>query len=206
MSHRGPDKVTAKSNDKPFPIHPEGQFAARCVDVIDLGESVVKFPGTPDYLANKVALGFYTGERDAEQGQVVNVMMEFTLSMGKKSNMRAFLESWRGRSYTDEQAKEGVPVDKLYGATALISVEQKASKSDRMYARIKSISPLPKAMESAVPSLDAIAYTRDEWWTKKKEAYAQEAREFRKAIGAPSNDKSFEDFPAAMDGDDDLPF
>lgn len=207
-----PDAVTAKSNDKPFPIHPEGQFAARCVDVIDLGESVVSYPGTQPYLAQKVALGFWTGEVDPNpevEQKVVNVVMEFTLSMGKKSNMRAFLESWRGRSYTDDQAKDGVPVDKLYGASALISVEHKESGSGKTYARIKSIAPLPKAMETAVPKVEAIDYERDEWWGKKREQYAKEAADFRsksRPKASASKGADFSDFPEAVAGDDDLPF
>lgn len=208
-----PDAVVAKNEDKPFPIHPAGQFAARCVDVIDLGEAVSDYAGQPPYLAQKVALAFWTGQLDEnpEVKQVpVNVVMEFTLSMGKKSNMRAFLESWRGKSYTDEEAKQGVPVDRLYGAPALISVEHKQSGKGRMYARIKSIAPLPKQMASAVPSVESIDYTRDEWWAKKKEQYAKEAAEFRaksrpKASASP-NASGFEDFPEANYGDDDLPF
>lgn len=209
-----PDSVVAKNEDKPFPIHPAGQFAARCVDVIDLGEAVSDYAGQPPYLAQKVALAFWTGKVDEnpEVKQVpVNVVMEFTLSMGKKSNMRAFLESWRGKSYTDEEAKQGVPVDRLYGAPALISVEHKQSGKGRMYARIKSIAPLPKQMASAVPPVESIDYTRDEWWSKKKEQYAKDAAEFRAKsrpkASASQNAAGFEDFPPADYGDDeDLPF
>lgn len=209
-----PDPVNAKNEGKPFPVHPEGQFAARCVDVIDLGESVSTFPGTPPYIAQKVALAFWTGETDpnpeVQQDGPVTVVMEFTLSMGEKANLRKFLQSWRGKAYTDEQAKEGVPVDKLYGAAALVSVEQFTSKAGRKYARISSIAPLPKQMASAVPPVEQIAYERDEWWGKKKEQYAKEAAEFRaKSRPTSSGTKKsdgFEDFPEAMDGDDDLPF
>lgn len=202
-----PDKLNAKSNDKPFPIHPEGPtFPARCVDVIDLGEAVITYPNSPSYLAQKAVLVFWTGKRDIASGQVTNVHMEFTLSMGKKANLRAFLESWRGKSYTDDQAKEGVPVDKLYGAPALIAVEHKEAKSsDRKYARVRSVSPLPEEMKGSLPKVEDIEYTRDEWWTKKREAIATETKKFREAIGAPTED-NFEEFPAAQEGDDDLPF
>jgi hypothetical protein len=207
-----PDPVNARNEDKPFPVHPEGQFAARCVDVIDLGESVSSFPGTQPYIAQKVALAFWTGETDpnpeVKQDGPVTVVMEFTLSMGEKANLRKFLQSWRGKAYTDEQAKEGVPVDKLYGAAALVSVEQFTSKAGRKYARISSIAPLPKQMASAVPVVEQIAYERDEWWGKKKEQYAKEAAEFRAKSRPASAKKSddFEGFPDEVAGDDDLPF
>lgn len=209
-----PDPVKAKNEDKPFPIHPEGQFAARCVDVIDLGESVTDYPGKPPYLAQKVALAFWTGQVDENpevSQEPVNVVMEFTLSMGEKANLRKFLQSWRGKAYTDEEAKQGVPVDNLYGVAALVSVEQFSSKAGRKYARISSISPLPKQMASAVPPVESIDYTRDEWWSKKKEQYAKDAAEFRAKsrpkASASQNAAGFEDFPPADYGDDeDLPF
>lgn len=207
-----PDPVNAKNEDKPFPIHPEGQFAARCVDVIDLGESVSDYPGSQPYLTQKAALAFWTGEVDPnpEVPQTpVTVVMEFTLSMGEKANLRKFLQQWRGKTYTEEEAKAGVPVDKLYGVAALVTVEHFTSKAGRKYARIASISPLPKQMAAAVPPVEQIPYERDEWWGKKKEQYAKDAAAFR-AKSRPSSpkkpDEGFTDFPEAMDGDDDLPF
>lgn len=205
-----PDAVTAKSGDKPFPIHPEGQFGARCVDVIDLGESVVNYPGTQPYLAQKVVLVFWTGEKDEETGKPLNLSNEFTLSMGKKANMRKFLESWRGKSYTEDEAKDGVPIDRLYGAPALISTEHKPTKAGKTFCAISSISPLPKAMVNAIPKVEAIEYERDEWWSKKKEQYAKEAEEFRKQSRPKSSgsdkDHEFHDFPGEDEGDDELPF
>jgi hypothetical protein len=201
-----PDAVTAK-NDKQYTAHPVGQFGARCVDVIDLGEAVVSYPGSQPYLGQKVALVFWTGEKD-EQGKSLNLSNEFTVSMGKKANMRKFLEAWRGQSYMDEQAKEGVPIDKLYGAPALLSTEHKPTKSGNTFCAIASVSPLPKIMQSAVPKVDAIEYERDEWWAKKKEGYAKEVAEFRKQSRPTSSgkDHDFADFPDEAAGDDDLAF
>ena len=204
-----PDPVTARSNDKPFPLHPEGQFAARCVDVIDLGEAVINYPGTQPYLAQKVVLIFWTGEKDEESGKVLNLSNEFTLSMGKKANMRKFLEAWRGKSYTDDEAKQGVPIDRLYGAGALLSTEHKPTNSGKTFCAISSIAPLPKQMQGILPKADGIEYERDEWWGKKREQYAKEAEEFRKQSRPKSSkaaEPDFADFPEAQDGDDDLPF
>lgn len=205
-----PDPVTAK-NDKQYAVHPIGQFGARCVDVIDLGETVISYPGSQPYLGQKAALVFWTGEKDEENGKDLNLSVEFTVSMGKKANMRKFLETWRGQSYTEEQAKEGVPIDKLYGQLALLSTEHKPTKAGNTFCAIASISPLPKVMRAAIPEVNAIAYERDEWWAKKKEQYAKDAAEFRKQSRPKSSppqdqDPDFHDFPAAEDGDDELPF
>jgi len=43
-----------------LPPHPEGQFAATCVDIVDLGERVETYPGSPPRIVRKVVLVFAT--------------------------------------------------------------------------------------------------------------------------------------------------
>ena len=199
------DTVTARDEGQKFTPHPEGQFAAVCVDVVNLGERVEQFKDQPKKLVPKVALVFQTGEVNADTGDLHQVSVEFTVSMGEKANLRKFLEAWRGKKYTDEQAEEGVPVHKLEGQAGYITVEQrKAKSSGNTYATINAIMPLPKGMMK--PTLPA--YTRPEFWTERKKANAEAAAAFKRElhpVGAAAG--SFEDFPEALDGgDDDLPF
>src|SRR5690349_9680772 len=129
------DKVTATNQDSKFKPHREGNdFLGLCVDVIDLGETTVAFPNKPTYLAQKCALVFRTGEKNPETGDYIDVSAEFTVSMGEKANLRKFLESWRGKPYTQEQIDAGVPVDKLEGNWALLAVAHKKSAKGRTYA------------------------------------------------------------------------
>src|SRR5690348_17737479 len=95
------DEVTAKNEGSKFKPHPAGQFAATCVDTINMGEKVEQFPGKPEKIVRKVGVVFRTGELDAE-GQIQDIVREFTLSMGEKANLRQFLEQWRGKSYTED--------------------------------------------------------------------------------------------------------
>ncbi len=207
MAHK-PDSITAKSSGKTFTPHPEGQFVAVCCDVIDFGEKVEEFVGTPAKLSHKCGLVFRTGEL-GEDGKPIDVMREFTVSMNDKANLRKFLEAWRAKSYTEEQAQEGAPLDKLVGVGCLLTIEHKTSGAGRTYANVIGISPIPKQMASyALPS--CVDYERPEYLTKRKDEYAEEARAFRATINAPksgrSDDHAFNDFPEAQDGDDDLPF
>ena len=203
-----PDHVVAKNEGgAAFTPHPAGQFAARCVDVIDLGEKVEQYPGTPEKLSHKVSLVFRTGEKNAD-GSYIDIAKEFTLSMFELANLRKFLEAWRGKTFTDSEVEEGAPLHKLCGVLALLSVEQKKSAQNRVYANINAIQKLPKVMEPGAPSGDD--YERPEYLVKRKAEYAAAAGEYRKKIGAPMkhdlNPDGFEDFPPAEEGDDDLPF
>ena len=195
-----PDQVTAKDSGKSFTPHPAGQFAARCVDTVDLGECVSSFPGTPETLVHKCAIVFRTGELNAENGKDIDVAQEFTVSMNEKANLRKFLEAWRGKSYRAEQVQEGVPLDKLVSNWALISVEQKQSAKGRTYSIIKAISPLPDVM----PKPTLLPYGREAYWEEKKAANAKASSEFRAKIGAPALGATEDDL--GEDPEDDLPF
>lgn len=200
------DAVTARDEGQKYLPHPEGQFAAVCVDVVNLGERVEQYADKPKRLVPKVALVFQTGEVNRDTGDLHQVSVEFTVSMGEKANLRKFLEQWRGKKYSEAQAEEGVPIHKLEGQPALITVEHKRAKSSgNTYATINGIVPLPKGMER--PALPA--YKRPEFWEERKKANAEAAKAFRQAMHPVDNGEGdgYQDFPDALTGgDDDLPF
>jgi hypothetical protein len=165
-----PDDVLAQDKGSSFTPHDEGQFAAVCVDVIALGHRVEQFPGKPSRVVPKCALVFLTNTT----GETKEIAAEVTVSMGEKANLRKLLEDWRGKSYTPEQAEQGVPLAKLVGHPALLTVEQKRSGKGRTYARIKTLTPLPQGMSA--PSMDG--YKRQEFWATRKKEYAEEAARF----------------------------
>ena len=191
------DSVTAQDKGSGFVAHDEGQFAAVCVDVVDLGERVEQYPGKPARIVAKCALVFVTDT----VGETKEIAREVTVSMGEKANLRAFLEAWRGKSYTPEQATAGVPLHKLVGHAALISVEHKRSAKGRTYGLIKTIAPLPKSM--AAPSENG--YARADFWAERKKGYAEEAKQWAAKMLATSDEPPL---PPEDEGDpdDDLPF
>lgn len=193
-----PDPVTAKDSSAQYEAHPEGQTAALCVDCIDLGERVKSYKGQPPYLAHSVVLVFQSGKVNS-QGKLHEVSQEFTVSMGPKANLRKFLEGWRGKSYTEEQARAGVPLHKLVGQAALIAVEHKTSQQGRTYANLRNIAQLPEGM--VAPTLPA--YERPAFYEEKRAKYAEEVKAFKASQG-----ESFDDAPEALtdDSDDGLPW
>ena len=191
------DEINARSEESKFKPHPEGTLAAVCVDVIDLGKKVDEWQGKTKVQA-KCALVFMTGKTNPDTGDLHDVSIEFTVSMGDKSNLRRFLESWRGKKYTEEQAEKGVPIHKLAGQPALITVEHHKSSKGRTYARILSVSPLPEGL--LPPSLPT--YTRAPFWADRKKAYADELARLQAASHPTDDGREFE----APADDDDLPF
>ena len=195
------DKKTLK--DEAPPIHEAGQFAALCVDVIDLGYNVEQYQNQPPELKDKLALVFRTEGLD-EKGKPRYTTQEFTASIGKKSNLRKFLEAWRGKAYTDDEArKQGIPLDKMEGVPALITVAHKVSGKGNEYAHILSIAPLPKQMRESAPTSEG--YERPEFWTKKKAEYAEAVAKFNAGHAKPD----VGEYPETLDDEDSdssLPF
>lgn len=195
------DKITARGTDAQFTPHAEGQYVGQCVDVIDLGQKVESFPGTPDKLAQKCALVFRTGERNEQTSEFIDIAREFTVSMGDLANLRKFLEQWRGKPYTPAQVADGVPIDKLTGQHGLLTVAHKTSGKGRTYANITACVGIPKQMASAVT--DYTDYKRADYWADRKAEYAAGVAKFK--AEQPHAPTEFEDYPDEEPSDD-LPF
>lgn len=195
------DVMVVKANPSTggkYAPHPEGQYAIRCVDVIDLGERVEQFQDQPAKVTPKVALVFRSDEVN-DEGAYIEITKELTVSMHERAGLRKFLGQWRGKSYTDEEAVTGAPLHKLEGVYALASIEQRVSAGGNTYANIATIAPLPKAM----PKPTTGTYERAPYWAERKAEYAAGVAKFMGTIGP----RSFADKPAALEDEgDDLPF
>lgn len=128
---------------------PAGTYHAICYAVVDVGTQ----PGGQFEPHRKVIIIFElpseraTFEKDGKKEDKPRaISKEYTLSIGKKAKLRADLESWRGRAFTEEELK-GFDLKKLVCANALVSVGHKAGSgknANRVFAEIKSVAGLPK--------------------------------------------------------------
>jgi len=199
-----PDNVTAKDSGTGFAPHSEGQFAMICVDVVDLGTNVEVFPGQEPREVPKIALVFASGERQTEvaESELTLVTAEMTNSANEKANLRKFLESWRGRSYQPEQVEAGLPLTKLHGKFALVSIEHVTTRKGRKFARIKSISPLPEQIKPPDAKAILAEYERPKFLTDRKAQYAEALKKHRNAMGDEVPEPAY----PGDDDDDSVPF
>lgn len=143
-----PITATNKGGSSYEPI-PAGTYPARCYSMIHIGTIEENILGQTKKL-NKVRITWElpteTKVFKEENGeQPYSISKEFTLSMNEKSNLRKFLEGWRGVSFTEKEA-EAFDVTVLLGKPCLLSVIHKLSKNGNTYAEISSVSTLPKGM------------------------------------------------------------
>lgn len=121
---------------------PSGVYQAVCVDVIDMGLLEVTYSGTTKS-QHKIRICWQVDE-PMENGKPFLVQKRYTLSLNEKATLRHDLESWRGRSFTDDEMT-GFDVEKLLGVNAMVNVTH-AVKGDRTYANVVAVMPLPKNM------------------------------------------------------------
>ncbi len=114
--------LTASDNgNAEFAITPAGQYIGRCYKIIDLGTQTTSGQyGVKDQ--HKVMISWeLLDEAKMEDGRPFSVTQWYTVSLHEKSKMRADLESWRGRKFTEEELK-GFDLNNVLGAYCMIQV------------------------------------------------------------------------------------
>lgn len=126
-----------------------GTYAARCFSMVHIGTINENIQGK-DKVLNKVRISWELPtelkefkEGDGEKPYVVH--KEFTLSMNEKATLRKFLESWRGKQFTDDEAKS-FDITVLLGKPCMLSVIHKISGQNKTYADISMVTGVPKGM------------------------------------------------------------
>jgi len=137
----------ASSRREPIPA---GSYAARCYSMIQLGTNEETIQGELKRVS-KVRITWELPtelkifkEENGEQPLVIS--REFTLSMHEKSALRQFLQSWRGKQFTEQEAL-AFDVTALIGKPCLISISHNVAKNGNTYANITGVNLLPKGME-----------------------------------------------------------
>lgn len=147
--------IASDSGGGDFKRVPVGVFAARCWSMVDLGTQRVEFQGDVKF-QRKVQIGWELFGEDengeplvTEDGKPMVISKRYTLSLSPKSRLRPDLEAWRGRPFTDDEAK-GFDLHGLIGAPCMVNITQ-TERAGKTYSNVASITPLPKALRATLP-------------------------------------------------------
>ena len=212
-------KYPAKGSSGDFQPVAAGTYTAVCDIVADIGlqEGTTLYPKSRRqvYLRFELPAERVEFEKDGKKSEGPAVIGKmYTASMHEKATLRAHIESWRGKAFTDDEAGD-FDVASVLGKTCVVSVTH-SSKDGKTYANITAIGKAMKGTEKLPAEIGPILY--DEAHTSQ---YQQLPEWLRKKIDeqippekpAPSPDVAPDyDAPAghAYDGteisDDDIPF
>lgn len=141
-------------------LHPPGPHGSVCVDIVDLGMRVNDKYGKA---SQSVAFVFKTTKG-------LELSREFSVSLGDKSNLRKFLEAWRGKKFSPDELGKQLTLKDFHMKPAMVSIQHNPSTTnpDKVYANIDAIMPLPEGM----PTPDVSGYVRAPFWETRKKEYA----------------------------------
>lgn len=144
--------INATDNGVQRELIPAGNYIARCYQMVHIGTIEETIKGIPKML-NKVRIGWELPtelkvfkQENGQQPLVISA--EYNLSMNEKANLRKMLASWRGKDFSQDEAK-CFDVTKLIGVACMLNIIHKPAKSDatKIYEEIGSVSPMPKGVK-----------------------------------------------------------
>lgn len=194
-----------------FKIAPAGNHLACLYSIIDLGTHTEEWDGRKSD-KRKVRLTFELHGDDCilDDGSPMSVGMTYTASLSEKAKFREHIEGWRGAKYTNEELSK-FDAKKLLGRFCMLNVIHETSpKNGKTYAKISSISGVPKSLQvNNEPLNDLVFLNLDNFdpkvygqlpdWMKDM---IEQTREYRRATSVEQPKKA-----ASMDDlDSDIPF
>ncbi len=189
-----------------FVLAPQGNHVARCYQVIDLGMQKGSYKGV-DNIKHQVFINWELPNTLMEDGQPFSIAGWYTVSLNEAANLRAHLESWRGKAFTKDELG-GFELENVIGVPCMINVVHNTNDAGSVRAKISAITPMPEEFECPAAVNAPVGYfiaTHDEAvfqslpeWMHKK---------INRGNDFPDNDQSQ---PPAIDPldnpDDDIPF
>lgn len=163
-----------------FTLADEGTHLAICNMVVDLGLQRTTWQDEQKikpqvYIRWELPNERIEYEKDGEQvNGPMTVGRIYTMSLGKKANLRHDLEAWRGRTFTSAEL-EGFDLANVAGKPCQITITHR-QVGDKTYANVVSVAGWPKGMDVPTPENEVITYDSDvgagydllpEWLQKK---------------------------------------
>ena len=191
-----------------------GSYPAVCYALVDLGD---QYSQKFDKCSRQVLIMWeIPGETITIEGEELPRALSatYTNSLSKKAKLRTMLEGWRGRAFTAEELK-GFDLSKLIGIGCMIGVTHTRKTDGSEYAKISSVSKLPKGFTVPEPQNTSVVFDLDKPGALDKMAIlpewvqnrVRESETYKNMICAPDGSAPAKqnDF-FAIDDSEDLPF
>ncbi len=151
-------KIKDRAKPKVPPVEP-GVYMAVCIGFIDLGEQYSeKFKNYSNKGMYVWELPGETIEVDGEQ-KPRQLSKEFAISASNKSNLRKFIESWNGKSCSDEEFLEFDLFDQI-GKPCQLNVVLNETKE---YANVDNLMPIPRGFPAPTTDTPLIRWDMETW-------------------------------------------
>jgi hypothetical protein len=140
-----------------FKQAPTGNHVARCIRLIDLGTQHGEYQGQPN-VRNQVLITWELCNEPMDDGKPFTVSHFYTNSLNEKATMRAHLESWRGRQFTEEECK-GFDLNNVLGKPCMLTV----IANEKGKAKVSAVGAMPKGLKAPEPVNPVSSFWIEEW-------------------------------------------
>lgn len=136
-----------------YPPLEAGSYAARCYGIVVTG---TEYSQLFDKLSTGVTILWElptesietTDENEQPIRKPRTLSQSYTLSLAPKSKLRAALENWRGKAFTDDELR-AFDISKLIGAPCLLNVLLDTKGDGSTYNKVVGVVRVPKGMTVA---------------------------------------------------------
>ncbi len=139
---------------------PPGAYIGRCFSLIDLGTQLIKSAKHGDQLKHRLRISWELFGDD-DSGQPITILIDgkempltiskgYTVSLHENASLRKDLAAWRGKDFTEEEAK-AFDVSKLLGAYCMVNVTT-SETNGTTYTNVAGLTPLPSALKNSKPA------------------------------------------------------
>jgi len=187
-------------------IVPSGTHIARSYSMIDIGTVEWEWQGETKY-TQKVRLSFELPHEMRDFGGEEKPMViskEYTKSLHEKSNLRKDFESWRGKSFSNEELKS-FDLTSVLGAPCNISIIHETNKKGSEFAKIGGISSMTKGSKCPEQFNENFIFNYEdnfnEEWLEQQPEWIKDQIKNTDEYKNKMNQQKFQDTPT-----DDMPF
>ncbi len=151
--------IATDSGGGDFKRVPPGAYIGRCFSLVDLGTQLT----TGQYgekMQHKIKIGWelFGEEEDGTPLTItvdgkempLTISKSYTVSLHEKASLRKDLAAWRGKDFTDDEAR-AFDVSKLLGAYCMVNVTQ-SETNGKTYSNVAGLTPIPGALKNAKPA------------------------------------------------------
>lgn len=156
-----------------FKPAPPGTHVAICVRLTDLGTQHSEYNGQSQ-VKNQILVTWELPNEKMDDGQPFLCSHFYTNSLHEMATLRAHLESWRGRAFTEAEA-EKFDLMNLLGKPCMVSIIH----TDKGKAKISAVMALPKGTVVPQPHNKLTAFWLDEF---SQDAYDEVSDGIKKII------------------------
>ena len=193
-----------------------GPHQAICIRYYDLGTQYYAWEGK-DITARKVMVMWEIPDSRIEiEGNDLPraISREYTLSLHKKATLRADLESWRGKTFSESEL-DGFNLDKILGTNCMLNIIHKITDKGT-FANVAGVMPLMKNMKKRQPENPLVFFSFDDaeieipagtpQWIEDKIKASNEWDAFTKSGSSEPKQKPGFDEPPLQEEENGIPF